>query len=228
MEPHQHAVGVCSRCETVVEPMLSDAVVRAGQAAGREGARGGARRPHDVPSEVLGEHLFQLDGEHSRLVHLAPAMVGPSHPRVLVRALRRDDGRGRAPGRHAAKCGGGDLRQEEDVLDTWFSSALWPFSTLGWPDETPELERYYPTSLLVTGFDIIFFWVARMMMMGLKCHGRGSVSRRLHHAAGARPVRQEDDEVARQRGRPAGNHGDATAPTRCASRWRNSACRDAT
>jgi len=60
-----------------------------------------------------------------------------------------------------------ELKQDEDVLDTWFSSALWPFSTLGWPDKTPELERYYPTSVLVTGFDIIFFWVARMMMMGL-------------------------------------------------------------
>ena len=59
------------------------------------------------------------------------------------------------------------LQRDEDVLDTWFSSALWPFSTLGWPDETPELKRYYPTSVLVTGFDIIFFWVARMMMMGL-------------------------------------------------------------
>ena len=60
------------------------------------------------------------------------------------------------------------LRQDEDVLDTWFSSALWPFSTLGWPEETPELKTYYPTSVLVTGFDIIFFWVARMIMMGLK------------------------------------------------------------
>ena len=59
------------------------------------------------------------------------------------------------------------IRRDEDVLDTWFSSALWPFSTLGWPDETPELKRYYPTTTLVTGFDIIFFWVARMMMMGL-------------------------------------------------------------
>ena len=59
------------------------------------------------------------------------------------------------------------LLRDEDVLDTWFSSALWPFSTLGWPDQTPELERYYPTDVLVTGFDIIFFWVARMMMMGL-------------------------------------------------------------
>ena len=60
------------------------------------------------------------------------------------------------------------LRRDEDVLDTWFSSALWPFSTLGWPEETPELKRYYPTDVLVTGFDIIFFWVARMMMAGLQ------------------------------------------------------------
>ena len=64
------------------------------------------------------------------------------------------------------------------MLDTWFSSALWPFSTLGWPDETPELKRYYPTSVLVTGFDIIFFWVARMMMMGLHfMKGEAAVSR---------------------------------------------------
>ncbi|HXS28661.1 MAG TPA: valine--tRNA ligase [Steroidobacteraceae bacterium] len=63
------------------------------------------------------------------------------------------------------------LRQDEDVLDTWFSSALWPFSTLGWPEQTPELARYYPTTILITGFDIIFFWVARMMMMGLKFMG---------------------------------------------------------
>jgi valyl-tRNA synthetase len=63
------------------------------------------------------------------------------------------------------------LHRDDDVLDTWFSSALWPFSTLGWPDETPELKRFYPTSVLVTGFDIIFFWVARMMMMGLYCMG---------------------------------------------------------
>ena len=60
--------------------------------------------------------------------------------------------------------------RDDDVLDTWFSSALWPFSTLGWPDDTPELKRYYPTTVLVTGFDIIFFWVARMMMMGLHFH----------------------------------------------------------
>jgi valyl-tRNA synthetase len=70
-----------------------------------------------------------------------------------------------------AKCGGGRLQQETDVLDTWFSSALWPFSTLGWPDNTEALKTFYPTSVLVTSFDIIFFWVARMIMMGLKFMG---------------------------------------------------------
>jgi valyl-tRNA synthetase len=71
----------------------------------------------------------------------------------------------RSRGRNAG--GRVKLTRDEDVLDTWFSSALWPFSTLGWPDQTPELKRYYKTDVLVTGFDIIFFWVARMMMMGL-------------------------------------------------------------
>ena len=68
-------------------------------------------------------------------------------------------------------CGSAGLKQDEDVLDTWFSSALWPFSTFGWPDNTDDLKTYYPTSVLVTGFDIIFFWVARMIMMGLKFMG---------------------------------------------------------
>jgi len=69
-------------------------------------------------------------------------------------------------------CGGTAIRQDEDVLDTWFSSGLWPFSTLGWPDETAEMEKFYPTNVLVTGFDIIFFWVARMIMMGMKFTGK--------------------------------------------------------
>ena len=66
-----------------------------------------------------------------------------------------------------AHCGGAKIEQDPDVLDTWFSSWLWPFSTLGWPDDTPDLRRYYPTSVLETGYDIIFFWVARMMMSGI-------------------------------------------------------------
>src|SRR6185295_4156403 len=67
-----------------------------------------------------------------------------------------------------SKCGSSELRQDQDVLDTWFSSGLWPFSTLGWPDKTEDLKAFYPGSLLVTAYDIIFFWVARMMMFGLK------------------------------------------------------------
>ncbi len=69
------------------------------------------------------------------------------------------------------KCGSSKLRQDQDVLDTWFSSGLWPFSTLGWPDQTEDLKTFYPGSLLVTGYDIIFFWVARMMMFGMKFMG---------------------------------------------------------
>jgi valyl-tRNA synthetase len=70
------------------------------------------------------------------------------------------------------KCGGAKITQDEDVLDTWFSSGLWPFSTLGWPEKTPDLEYFYPTNVLVTGYDIIFFWVARMIMAGFECMGK--------------------------------------------------------
>ena len=100
------------------------------------------------------------------------------------------------------------LTRDEDVLDTWFSSALWPFSTLGWPDETPELKRYYPTSVLVTGFDIIFFWVARMMMMGLHFQARSPLPRRLHPRPRPRREGLEDVEVEGQCHRsPASHHG---------------------
>ena len=95
------------------------------------------------------------------------------------------------------------LWRDEDVLDTWFSSALWPFSTLGWPDETPELKRYYPTTALVTGFDIIFFWVARMMMMGLHFMKRACRSTTSTSTPGARRVRRQDVEVEGQRHRSA-------------------------
>ncbi|MGE5535389.1 MAG: class I tRNA ligase family protein, partial [Acidobacteriota bacterium] len=94
--------------------------------------------------------------------HQIPAWYGPDG-KVFV-ALNEDDAKTEAHEHYGKPT---ELTRDEDVLDTWFSSALWPFSTLGWPDETSELARYYPTSALVTGFDIIFFWVARMMMMGL-------------------------------------------------------------
>ena len=96
--------------------------------------------------------------------HQIPAWYGPDG-KVFVAF---DDAEARARAEARANYGKSvALTRDEDVLDTWFSSALWPFSTLGWPDKTPELARYYPTNVLVTGFDIIFFWVARMMMMGL-------------------------------------------------------------
>src|SRR5687767_11887141 len=78
---------------------------------------------------------------------------------------------GRETPKKCAACGRAELTQDQDVLDTWFSSALWPFSTLGWPDKTRDLERYYPTSDMETGFDILFFWVARMIMMGMHFMG---------------------------------------------------------
>jgi valyl-tRNA synthetase len=94
--------------------------------------------------------------------HQIPAWYGPDH-KVFV-AQTEAEAQAEADKHYGKKTA---LKRDEDVLDTWFSSALWPFSTLGWPDKTPELARYYPTHTLVTGFDIIFFWVARMMMMGL-------------------------------------------------------------
>jgi valyl-tRNA synthetase len=98
--------------------------------------------------------------------HRIPAWYGPDGA-VFV-AETEEEAQRQALAKYVEKV---ELRQDEDVLDTWFSSALWPFSTLGWPDQTPELARYYPTDVLVTGFDIIFFWVARMMMMGLHFMG---------------------------------------------------------
>ena len=95
------------------------------------------------------------------------------------------------------------LHRDEDVLDTWFSSALWPFSTLGWPDKTPELARYYPTDVLVTGFDIIFFWVARMMMMGLEFMGKRAVPHGLRARARPRRAGRQDEQDQGQRHRPA-------------------------
>ena len=90
------------------------------------------------------------------------------------------------------------------MLDTWFSSALWPFSTLGWPDDTTDVERYYPTDVLVTGFDIIFFWVARMMMMGLHFMKEVPFSDVYIHAPRPRREGRQDVEVERQRHRSPG------------------------
>ena len=107
------------------------------------------------------------------------------------------------------KCGGSKLTQDTDVLDTWFSSALWPFSTLGWPDDTDDLRTFYPTSLLISGYDILFFWDARMIMMGLhltggrRAEGSHSIPPPLPAFAGAHRRRREDVEDQGHRRRSA-------------------------
>ena len=190
IEPHTHMVPHGDRGNVPIEPFLTDQWYVDAKELAAMAIAAVNDRPHRIRAAELGEDLFRLDGEHPALVHLAPALVGPPDP-GLVRAGRqgvRRRERGRGAGRGArllrrqrradarkrptrsptsADRRATFLKRDEDVLDTWFSSALWPFSTLGWPDETPELKRYYPTNALVTGFDIIFFWVARMMMMGL-------------------------------------------------------------
>ena len=223
IEPHIHTVPHGDRSNAVIEPRLTDQWYVDAATLAKPAIEAVEARPHQFRAEELGDDLLPLDGEHPALVHLAPALVGPSDPR-LVRARRQDlrrRGRGGRARRKPRRITASEvaLKRDEDVLDTWFSSALWPFSTLGWPDKTPELARYYPTDVLVTGFDIIFFWVARMMMMGLHFMERGAVPRRLHPRAGPRREGPEDVEVEGQRHRPARPDRRITAPTRCASRW---------
>ena len=122
-----------------------------------------------VPDEPA--PLLSVDAQHPGLVHLAPALVGASYSGMaLPRSAAKLPSREETPA-VCSHCQSTEIEQETDVLDTWFSSGLWPFSTLGWPEETEDFENFYPTSLLITGFDILFFWVSRMIMLGLWCTG---------------------------------------------------------
>ena len=136
---------------------------------GPDGPGGGALRPHHHRARTLHQGLLPLAGEPAAVVHQPPTLVGSPHPGLVWTGWARVCGpvRGRGPGAAASHYGRPvPLEQDPDVLDTWFSSGLWPFSTLGWPDDTPDLRRFYPTDVLETGYDIIFFWVARMIMRG--------------------------------------------------------------
>jgi len=170
VEDYRHMVGHCYRCKTIVEPNLSlqwfvrtKPLAKEAIDAVREG------RTRIIP-QVWEKTYFEWmenirDWCISRQIwwgHRIPAWYCDSCGEVLV--AKEDP-------TSCPKCHSNRLTPETDVLDTWFSSALWPFSTMGWPKETPELKKFYPTSVLVTGFDILFFWVARMMMMGLKFMG---------------------------------------------------------
>ncbi|HEY8492833.1 MAG TPA: valine--tRNA ligase [Myxococcota bacterium] len=167
---HPHEVPHCDRCDTVVQPLLSEQwFVRMAPLAepAIAAVREGRVRFHPRTWENTYFHWMEniRDWAISRQLwwgHRIPAWRCEACGEWTVTV---DD-----PTR-CAHCASERLRQEEDVLDTWFSSALWPFSTLGWPDDTVEMRLYYPTSVLSTGFDIIFFWVARMIMMGLHFAG---------------------------------------------------------
>ncbi len=165
-DKYVYPISQCYRCKTVIEPLSAlQWYVKVGPlaAAAMEAVRDG--RIRITPKSWENTYFAWMENINdwciSRQIwwgHRIPAWYCDECGEVIVSR--------KAPSK-CTKCDG-VLRQDEDVLDTWFSSALWPFSTLGWPAETPELRKYYPTSVLVTGFDIIFFWVARMIMMGLK------------------------------------------------------------
>ena len=185
------------------------------------GARGDPQRPDPDPARAIREDLGALADQHPRLERLAPAVVGPPHPGLVLPGRPRDGVVRRSRGPDAcAVCGrpAADLQQDPDIFDTWFSSGLWPFSTLGWPDETADYATYYPTSVMETGYDIIFFWVARMMMLGHPADRTRAVPHRLPVRAHPRPARPEDVEDQGQRRRPARASSTSPAPTRCASR----------
>jgi valyl-tRNA synthetase len=160
IRPYLHAVGHCSRCGTTVEPRQSlqwfVRVAPLAKAAG-DAVRDGRVRLH--PPEMNARYFGWVDDMHDWCIsrqlwwgHRIPVFYGPNGQLLCA-----------GPNEQAPE----GWVQDPDVLDTWFSSALWPFSTLGWPDDTPDLRTFYPTSVLVTGYDILFFWVARMMMFGL-------------------------------------------------------------
>jgi len=169
-EPQSHVVPYGDRSNVVIEPFLTDQwYVNAKELAKPAIAAVRASKTKFVPKNWEKTYFDWMEDIQPWCIsrqlwwgHQIPAWYGPDG-KVIV-ATTEAEAQAEADRHYGKKTA---LTRDEDVLDTWFSSALWPFSTLGWPDETPELKRYYPTSTLVTGFDIIFFWVARMMMMGL-------------------------------------------------------------
>ncbi len=168
VEPHLHAVGHCYRCHTVIEPYLSKqwfvSMKTLAEPAIRAVEEGRTRFIPARWEKIYFDWMYNIrDWCISRQLwwgHRIPAWYCRECGQVIV--AREDPER--------CPCGG-ELEQDPDVLDTWFSSGLWPFSTLGWPEDNPDLRYFYPTSVLVTAFDIIFFWVARMMMSGLHFMG---------------------------------------------------------
>ncbi|BAI80001.1 valyl-tRNA synthetase [Deferribacter desulfuricans SSM1] len=167
IEKHDHSVGHCYRCKTVVEPRISMQwfvkIKPLAEKAIEAVEQGKIKIFPEMWTKTYFEWMYNIrDWCISRQIwwgHRIPAWYCEKCGHINVDFKDPEK---------CEKCGSTELTQETDVLDTWFSSALWPFSTMGWPEKTKTLEKFYPTSCLVTGFDILFFWVARMIMMGLK------------------------------------------------------------
>ncbi|MDH5421315.1 MAG: valine--tRNA ligase [Acidimicrobiia bacterium] len=166
VEERRHPVGHCYRCHTIIEPILSlQWFVRVKPLVGPaiDAVRDGESR--FIPQRWENSYFHWMENLRDWCVsrqiwwgHRIPAWYCDECEEVIV--AREDP-------TSCPSCGHSELAQDEDVLDTWFSSALWPFSTLGWPEQTEDLERFYPNSVMITGFDIIYFWVARMLKMGI-------------------------------------------------------------
>ena len=167
IEDYSHSVGHCYRCDTTIDPRLSDQwFVKMGPLAKQAIEVVEKERVKFYPQRWKKVYLNWMYEVHDWCIsrqlwwgHAIPVWYCQDCDEIIVSETDPEK---------CPKCGSTKLKQDEDVLDTWFSSALWPFSTLGWPEKTEDLQKYYPTSTLVTGFDIIFFWVARMITMGME------------------------------------------------------------
>jgi valyl-tRNA synthetase len=167
---YKHAVGICERSRTIVEPRASTQWFCKMKPLAEPAIKAVERGDIEIIPDNRREEYFNWmrnirDWTLSRQLwwgHRIPAWYCKEHHHVTVAR--------EAPAK-CAECGSEHLTQDEDVLDTWFSSGLWPFSTLGWPAKTADFQKYYPTSLLITGYDILFFWVARMIMLGIHFTG---------------------------------------------------------
>ncbi len=163
--PHNHSVGCCYRCHKAIEPMVSEQWFADMRSAAERGLAGLNKDFCFVPKRFENTYIAWLENIRDWCIsrqlwwgHRIPAYYCDDCGHTMVEEV--------APNT-CEKCSSSNLTQDNDVLDTWFSSALWPFSTMGWPEETDDMKNFYPTSVLVTGYDIIFFWVARMVFAGL-------------------------------------------------------------
>ena len=179
-EDYSHNVGTCYRCHNDVEPLISAQWFVKMAPLAKEALRVvNDGEVQFIPERFTKTYTNWMENVHDWCIsrqlwwgHQIPAWTCADCGHITV---------DRADPTCCAKCGSKNITREEDVLDTWFSSALWPFSTLGWPDKTPELDYFYPTSVLVTGYDIIFFWVARMIFSGCEQMGKYPFEKVLIH-----------------------------------------------